>query len=354
MHYAVILAGGSGTRLWPLSRKKHPKQLRAVLGPKTLLAQTYERLTTKFESSRIFVSTCMSHANAVRAELPHVAQQQFIVEPEARGTAAAIGYVALRLLQHDTTATFVTINSDAYVENVEGYIQSILTARRALDHSAHGIVLIGVRPTYPETGYGYICCASSGKLQDGQVVQADRFVEKPDALVAKEYVQSGTYLWNPAIFTFDAVRVLEHFTHYLPLHAEVLASIGDTQDVATVARAFKEMPSTSIDVGLMEHLDGIDVIPESFGWADVGHWRAVHEILAGKSVDHVVQGVHVSVASRGNLVASKPRKVVATVGVENLVIIDTDDALLVCHRDRAQDVRGVIHELTKRGLETYL
>lgn len=350
MRYAVILAGGSGTRLWPLSRRRSPKQVHALLDDETLLQKTYRRIADMFPSA-VAVSTNAEQAETIRQQLPAIPSSRVFAEPVARNTAAAIGYTAVRLIREDPEAVFVTVNADAYVRDTASYLSAIDAVMAAAE--AEGVALVGVTPAYPETGYGYV--EFSDPVQPTLTpTRAVRFVEKPDAATARQFVESGRYLWNPALFAFRAATLLELFAEHLPEHARALASLCDTDDLAAVTRAFLAMPNVSIDYGIMEQLRDLVVIPASFGWADVGSWRAVHEILASDPNADVVRGTHVGVAGNGNLIVAPPGKVIATYGLEGYVIIDTEDAMLICPRDRAQSVKEIVTELERRGLHHVL
>lgn len=350
MRHLLILAGGQGTRLWPLSRRREPKQVHALLDGETLLQKTYRRLTEGFPANRIVVGTTAAYAPIVRAQLPALSEERMVVEPLSKGTAAAIGYAALRLLEQDPDAMFTTVNADAHVADDRAYRAAIDAAQGFAEQGRSDVVLVGVPPTYPETGYGYIEVAvgePSGAPSARRVV---RFVEKPDRETATRFVASGRHLWNPALFTFRADRLLALFARHLPAHAAALERLRDTDDADAVAAAFAAIPDTSIDYGLMERLDDLLVVPASFGWSDIGHWRAVHRALAPAADATVARAVHVELDGSGNLVVAPAGKVVATCGIRDSVIIDTPDALLVCPRDRAQEVREVVHALEERGL----
>lgn len=354
--YAVILAGGTGTRLWPLSRRAQPKQVRALLDHETLLQKTYQRIRTTFAAHTVFVSTLAEHADEVRHQLPEVMRDHVITEPIARDTAAAIGYAALHLRAQDPEAMFVTINSDAYVADEVAYHASIAAAFRAVEDAVIDGSLVGIRPMYAETGYGYIAVSSRSDICDGVPIAVEEFVEKPDAMTATQFVASGRHLWNPALFVFRAQKLLEHFARLLPSHAAALDRIAGSTDIATITQAFLSMPAISIDYGIMEKLERLMVIPASFRWADVGHWRAVHAILADEQSPQsdVARATHVGIKGDGNLVVAPPGKLIATYGIANCVIIDTADALLICPRDRAQEVKEIVREVERRGLTEYL
>jgi mannose-1-phosphate guanylyltransferase/mannose-6-phosphate isomerase len=319
-----------------------------------MLAETWRRVRGCFPPSHIVVSTTAAHAGAARTELPELSADGLLVEPEARETAAAIAYAVARIAQRDSDAIVTTINADAYVADVSAYLDAI---QRAQDHAVHGeedVVLIGLPPSAPETGYGYIEIAAPVGDRWLQPVPVVRFVEKPDAETAAAYVASGRFLWNPALFTFRVQRFLALLAEYLPEHARALAHLARSNDDASVARAFAAMPKVSIDYGLMERLRLLTVLPAQFGWSDVGTWRAVHDILKLPGDVNVDHGTHVAIASTGNLVVTSPGKVVATYGIEGLTIVDTPDALLICPRDHAQGVREIVRELERRGLTAYL
>ncbi|MDP3770884.1 MAG: sugar phosphate nucleotidyltransferase [bacterium] len=354
MRYAVILAGGSGTRLWPLSRRHSPKQVQALLDGETLLQKTYRRICQAFPPEAVLISTLAEHVAEVRRQIPELSSPSVLAEPVGRSTAAAIGYAALRLRERDSDALFVTVNSDAYVTDEGAYLRAIRSAMDAAETGRYGGILVGVPPTYPEVGYGYLETDSSATpLNAGEIgipQRVLRFVEKPDAVTAQQYLASGRHLWNPALFVFRATQLLEQYREHLPEHARALATLVGVHDPAAITRAFLAMPHISIDYGMMEKRTDLAVIPASFGWADVGSWRAVHAILAASPDANVVKGAQLSTQGLGNLVVAPAGKVVALYGLDHCVVIDTPDALLICPRDRAQEVKGIVEELERRGM----
>ncbi|MDO8425832.1 MAG: sugar phosphate nucleotidyltransferase [bacterium] len=352
--HAVILAGGSGTRLWPLSRKHAPKQAHALLDAATLLQQTYARMRQRFDTDRVYVSTIEEHVPSVCEQLREIPSTQLIIEPIARDTAAAIGNAAHAIMERDGDASFVTINADAYVGDDTAYHEAIARVLDAAERDVGGVALVGLAPQYPETGYGYIECTRAIDVHSSDPVSAVRFVEKPDYATAQGFVASGYHLWNPALFAFRAQKLLTLFQTHLPLHSAQLA-IARRVTGPERAQAFLAMPRTCINIGIMERLPRLVVVPAAFRWADVGSWRAVHEILAGDDASaDVVRGTHVGVQGAGNLVVAPEGKLVATYGLRQCIVIDTNDALLICPREHAQGVKEIVAELERRGLTAYL
>jgi len=362
--YAVVLAGGHGTRLWPLSRKHIPKQLQPILGRETLLKATWKRLRKGMPASRILIVTNAQQAKLVRKDLPELPARNLLVEPMRRDTAAAIGFGVQVIRSRAKRATIVTINSDAYVKDVKEYLRILKLASEVAQRSPKQLTLIGVRPGYAETGYGYIKMGSQVlkiPRKDGthdEVFEVEGFREKPDLRTAMEYVMKWEYLWNPTLIVADADVFMHAFKTHLPeMHAklEKIRLSWKTKKKDSVLReAFEAIDPISIDYGILEHVEKMRVVPADFGWADVGHWRAVHDVLAANEKSNVTRTRHVNVDSMGNLLYSFTGKMIATAGVKDMILIETEDVILCCPKDRAQDVKQIVQEMEKKKLNKYL
>ena len=352
--YAILLAGGSGTRLWPVSRRHVPKQLQPILGKDTLLRSTWKRLRQGLPASRILVVTGAGQAELIRQDLPELPAENLLVEPMKRDTAAAIGFGAAVVMARDPETSVATINSDAYVKDEKEYWRVIRVAERAA-RARKRIVLIGVRPSYPETGYGYI---KMGAQAQADIFEVEGFREKPDLETAKAYVAQWEYLWNPTLIVAEAKTLLQAFRTHLPKTWKELEAIRkawkSSKREAVLARSFTRIVPISIDYGVLEKEKKMLVVPADFGWADVGHWRAVHDVLAAKPGANVTRGRHISHESEGNLLYSFTGKLIATAGLKDMIVLETEDVILVCPKSCAQDVKKLVEQLERKKMKRYL
>lgn len=356
---AVIMAGGEGTRLWPVSRRRRPKQSQPFGDNETLLQKTYRRLRRGFDFDEIMVSTSLRQYPVLRRQLAGLRRENFILETARRDTAPAIGLVAAYLHHRRPTEILFTANSDAYIKETAEYLRVVHTAGRVVAKCPTQTVLIGIKPRFADTGLGYIKLRKRVDTHGRyEVFAVDRFVEKPDRQTAEKYVAREDYLWNPAMFVFRVDAMLDKFRRWLPtsykLLTQIEAAIGTGREAATVKRLYPKMQKISIDYGIMEHDRRMLVIPADFTWSDIGSWRAVHEMLAEHPAKNVIRGRHVGVDSRGNLLFSYTGKLIATAGLENMIVIETDDAMLICPKDRAQDVKHIVTELERQQLHHHL
>lgn len=354
MRYAVIMAGGSGTRLWPASRRARPKQFLALGARESLLAATVRRV--RAAAPGVMIVTAADQAAAAAVEAPGAT---VVAEPSARNTAAALGLAATHLVARDPDAVMGAFPADQHVGD-EAAFGAVIERAFAAAERGDVIVTIGVTPTRAETGYGWLELGAARDELGAGVAQVARFVEKPDAARATQMFEAGGYLWNGGMFFVRARRLLAELERHLPATAaglrEVEAALasGDTAAAdAAAARVYPGFPAISIDHGVMEKAHDVVAVPGSFGWSDVGSWSAVAELLARDAAGNARQGDAVVVDGRDNLTVTDAG-VIAVVGVSGLAVVRAGDAVLVLPAERAQDVRAAVDALTAAGLSRYL
>jgi mannose-1-phosphate guanylyltransferase len=340
----VILAGGSGTRLWPASRRVRPKQFLSLTAENEPLVAAAARLGSA-AAGHVVVVTADSQVPATRDALPGI---EVISEPVGRNTAAAIGLAAAVLAARDPEASLVIMPADQHITDKAAFAEVLKTGLEAAEQR-DAIATIGITPTRAETGFGYVEIA--GTAQHGEVTEVTRFVEKPDRATAEQYVASGRYLWNAGIFCATAKRLLDEMTRLLPMTAHAVREIA--RDPANARTLYPTLPSISFDHAIMEKTDRVVTVPASVGWDDVGSWAAIPAVRGTDSTGNTVIGNAFVLDGTGNVVLTD-ELLVAAVGVDNLVIVKSGDALLVIRKDAAQDVRKVIDALSARGLARYL
>jgi mannose-1-phosphate guanylyltransferase len=353
--YGVILAGGGGTRLWPLSRSHRPKPLLPLLGKATLLQETVNRLAPAIPGERLFIVANDAHIPEITRQVSEIPGAQLLGEPVARDTAAALGLAAIHLAHRDPDAILASFHADHIIERPDVLMAAVRLAAEAARGTA--IVTIGITPTYPATGFGYIELGETLHTVDGlDLYTARRFVEKPAAEIAAEYVAAGTFVWNAGLFICHVGTLLEAFAVHLPeLHAglmRIARTIGTDTYLETLATIFRTLPKVSFDVGVMERHHPVLTVPCEPGWSDVGDWDTLAGVLAGDDDGNVAVGApHLALETRRTLVHGRGR-LVATVGLEDVVIVDTDDAVLVLPRSRAQDVKRLVEQLAAQAAVT--
>ncbi len=339
--YAIIMAGGSGTRFWPASREYLPKQFLRITGEQTMLEETIGRLGQLVSGDRVRVVVGRRHAEVTR-RLVAGTSAGVLVEPVGRNTAACIGLAALHLRRLEPGALMIVLPADHYIANQEAFVG---TLRQAAEEARGGaIVTLGIAPTRPETGYGYIEVATGSG--EASCLRVERFVEKPDYETALGYLKSRRFLWNSGIFLFTAEAILAEIDAHLPELAQGLAEIDRAIDgeayEEVLERVYGQLPSVSIDYGIIEKTSrSLLVFRADFGWSDVGSWQALHELKRSEcdAAGNLLPANALAEESRDNLVYSQSGRRVALLGVEGLVVVDTDDVLLVAGLDRSQDVR---------------
>lgn len=350
--FAVIPAGGSGTRLWPVSRASRPKFLLPLPGPRTMIQETVHRLRPLCRPEHIFVVTGSAHATEVCRQLLDLSDDNIVVEPVARGSGPAIGLGAAIALQRDPEAIVGSFAADHVVTDPETFVR---TVRAAIALAARGyLVTIGIQPSYPETGYGYIRAGEPlGTLEDIEVSAVRQFKEKPDLETATGYIDSGEYLWNASMFVWRAATLLDEMRALLPELAAALTTIAaawDTPDRERVlAETWPAIEDVTIDNGILERSDRVAVVPGTFGWTDLGDWHGYGKVAGNGSSDTVAIDAEVLAIDSPNAVVIGNRRLVALLGIENLIVVDTEDALLICDRSRAQEVKQLVDTLRQRG-----
>lgn len=352
MLYAVILAGGSGTRFWPQSRQGKPKQLLKIAGDKTMIRATVERVLPEIPFERIMVVTAKAYEREIRDEIPELSGDMLVAEPQGKNTAPCIALAAYKLLKKDPEAVMAVLPADHVIADEETFRQTLKAASKVTTRGDY-LITFGVVPNRPETGYGYIELGTRViDLDVASAFKVERFVEKPDQQVAEEYMRMGNFLWNSGMFIWKAAVIIKNFEKHLPGISDSLGriarSFGSEQEGKATAEAYDSIEGISIDYGIMEKASDVLVIPVDVGWNDVGSWASLQEVWLNDHDGNIILGELITLAASGCVVSS-PHKLTALIGVEDLVVVDTPDALLVCRKDKAQDVKKLQELLKEKG-----
>ena len=356
MFYALIMAGGVGTRLWPLSRRDRPKQALELIGERTMFEHAVDRIAPLIHPERIFVVTGAGHATILGAQTPELPAENFVIEPAGRGTAPCIGLGAIHLQHQNSEAIMAVLTADHFISKIEHFRQA-LTAAAQVAGEGH-LVTLGIKPSFPSTGYGYIKQGQSmGEVNGFPVFGAERFTEKPGSETAIHMVESGEYSWNSGMFVWRVDRIMAEFQRQMPDFyaqlAEIKAALGTPSYEAVLGRVWPQVAKQMIDYGVMEGAKDVAIIPVDIGWSDVGSWSSLFDLLPADEDGNTIVGPHVGIDTRDTLVFGRDR-LVATIGLEGLVIVDTEDALLICTKEREQQVRAIVKELEQRDEKHYL
>ena len=346
--YGVIMAGGGGTRFWPLSRQTTPKQLLNLSGKDLMVNEAIDRLSKTADKNDIFIVTNKTQvAKMLEATNGRIQKNHILSEPSARNTAACIGYAALEIIKKYGDGIMVITPSDAYIKNESEFTRILGIAVKAAEEK-DALVTVGITPTFAATGYGYIKFQKTGE----SVLKVLEFKEKPDEATAKKYVESGEYAWNSGMFIWKASTILKNFERFLPDIYADLQKIGDAMNTANepkvIDEVYPKITSISIDYGIMEKADNVYVVPGEFGWNDVGSFDMLGVLHDADENGNIKIGDQINVDTK-NCITYSSGRLVATIGLENVVVIETGDAILVCDKNKVQDVKKVVEQLKAAG-----
>ena len=360
-YYAVIMAGGGGTRLWPLSRQDKPKQTLKLIGERTLFQIAVDRLLGLFPADHIMVVTSQGLADMFHQDVPDIPEDNYIIEPSGRDTAAAIGLSAITIKQRDPDAIMAVLTADHFIEREGRFLHVLRAAEQVAEEDF--LVTLGIHPTFPSTGFGYIQQGSLlGEYENFVVFRAETFKEKPNLETAKAFIEAEDHSWNSGMFIWKVSRVLGEIERQMPPLHQVLSKIeaawGTSSQQAVLEKEWNSLEKISIDFGIMEGAENVAVIPaRGLGWSDVGSWNAVYDVLPKSSEGNVNNcPENMLVDSKDTLIFANDDcgRLVVAMGVEDLIIVDTSDVLLVCDKDHAQNVRSIVDKLKELSKTNYL
>jgi mannose-1-phosphate guanylyltransferase len=351
--YALIMAGGGGTRLWPLSRSAHPKQMLKLFGERTMFQLSVDRLLPLLPPERIFVVTAAEQVEPLAAQYPELPHENFIVEPMGRGTASCIGLAAMVLHHHDPDAVMAVLTADHFIGLTDAF-RAVLRAAQQVAEEGY-LVTLGIAPRFPSTGYGYIRRGASLGQVDGDHIhgfdyyRVERFTEKPDAPTAEVFVQEGVYAWNSGMFIWRADRILEEMRRWMPELSATLTALsevwGTPAYAETLAHLWPALRKETIDYGIMEKAAQVAVIPADLEWSDIGAWSSVMELHPHDADGNVLLGDVINIDGANTMVFSQGERLIVTIGVEDLIVIDTPDTVMITRRDQSERVREVVAQL---------
>lgn len=356
--YVVILAGGQGVRLWPLSRRKKSKHLLKVTSNRSLLQQAYDRICPPVEPSNILVVTTLEQENDIRAQLPTLPAENLLVEPLGRNTAACIGLAATVINARSKNSIMAVLTTDHVIRPKEKFIDA-LKFGALIASSCTCPVLFGIRPSFPSTNYGYVKRGKMLHEEKGlKVFQCEAFTEKPDQKAAEKMLGAKEYYWNSGMFVWKVDSLLDTLNELMPQLAKALQrtkdSLGTSTECSVLRDEYENLESISIDYGVMEKLKNIRIVEANFEWADVGDWGVFGELYGNKFGTNIVIGKHHGIDTSGCISIGNSEDLLTTIGVKDLLIIHTHDVTLVCHKDRIREIKRLVEELNGQGFGVYL
>lgn len=354
----VIRAGGTGTRLWPLSKQSNPKQLAKLIGGKTMLQETVSRVVGVVRYADIFISTNKKLVGEVKKQAPQIPSKNIIVEPDKRDTAAAIGLESVYIRKKFPSAIIASLGSDHLIRSKANFQKTLGNAHRLVNRNIEYLTCIAVYPTYPDTGYGYIKLSEVIDEENHQeMYEVNKFTEKPNSVRAKKFIKEGNYLWNGNMFIWKADTILKYYEKLLPkMHQKLLRIeevIGTKSEKKILNKIYPKIEKVSVDKAILEKANNVAVISLEAGWSDIGDWSTLKdELKRGKT--NLVNAKHIGLDTENTLIYGNKKKLIATVGIENLVIVDTENALLVCDKNKAQEVKKIVEKLERKNEQRYL
>jgi len=342
--YAVILAGGAGERFWPVSRIKNPKYAMHITGPKSIIEQTVDRVQGLIPNRNILIVTTKEQIALVRKKLKGMGARNFLIEPCPRDTAAAIGLAAAYIRKRNPKATIVVLPADHYIMNKKGFQSTVEKAIKAADKGY--LVTIGIKPTYPATGYGYIRIKDKGlRIKGATFYKVEKFIEKPNRRTAEKFIKSNKFFWNSGMFIWKVDTILDSIKKHMPRLYKVLIRSG---------KDYKKLKKISIDYGVMEKSRSKAMVKAKFDWIDLGSWISLAKVCKKDKSGNVAKGRSINCDTKGSVIISSQKHLVATTGVKNLVIVHTKDATLVADKNKSQDIKRLVALIRKKGLKQYL
>ena len=356
-HFVAIMAGGIGSRFWPMSRTDFPKQFLDILGTgKTLIQATYDRFALFIQKENIYVVTTSQYKHIVMEQLPALQPENILCEPARKNTATCIAYISYRLRQINPEANLICAPADHVILDDAGFKQ---TCMEALDFTQNikGLITLGIKPTYPNTGYGYIQYEPLAVSEN--IYKVKTFTEKPDKELANTFIQSGDFLWNAGIFVWKIKNIIAAFEKFLPEMHEVFDAeknnFNTAAETEAIERIYPQCINISIDYGVMEKADNVYIIPSSFGWSDLGTWASAYDNLEKDYLDNAVAGSNVIIIdATKNIVHANNKKLVLLQGLDDFIVVDTKDVLLICKKEKEQDIKEYVAEVRRNKGDKYL
>lgn len=356
-NYVAIMAGGIGSRFWPMSRTEMPKQFLDILNlGRTLIQSTYDRFTRFIPADNIYVVTSMQYKEIVKKQLPELKEENILCEPSRKNTAPCIAYISYKLHQKDNNANLICAPADHLILDPDAFVD---TCQRALHFTSHikALVTLGIKPTNPNTGYGYIQYESLAAGEN--IYKVKLFTEKPDAELAKTFVASGDFLWNAGIFVWQVKNIIRAFEQHMPEIHEVFdaekENFNTAKEQEAIERIYPQCTNISIDYAVMEKADNVYVIPASFGWSDLGTWASAYETFEKDYLENAVGGNQVMVIdATKNMVQAPNHKLVVLQGLDEFIVVDTEDVLLICKKDKEQEIKQYVAEVKRNKGDKFL